>query len=566
MTEQEKTYNVYALKDKHGYVFIGKTTMNCERRFKNGNGFLTCDALKYRILNEGWASFSTTVIAQNLPNVKAVMFERAAASAVRSELKISEQNTAAYFMSREEMDALQAVGFPKWLGESFNSFGWGVAAKMNGWVATKTESVICETPIVKPNNEAMKKKQKQTKKLTPMRVQTSAGVKMELGLDTRRIKLDGQYPVTIRLYQNKQYKHVQTGYSCAPSDYPRFSPEVEAHLNKMFDTIAAELTRQAVSGGCTDIMAVNAKSNNSKETLADIMEEKADMAEKPSTRLNYITAVKTLKKVFPDGLKCERVGAASIGRILDYLKGCGYTNATVNIYLSSIKSSINYGIYKGWIRAEQYPFKKNAYEADKIVLPKSGKRDDCYLTKEQMQSIWNYLKETKNIYVGAFMFSYLHGGTNIADILNLRFDDFFFKEGAFRYQRIKTERKNDFKVVVPRTSLTDELFDILGIVPKRGDMVFQKFANGNSDYYARKANVLTYINKTLANMSKTLSFAQKVSMQYARHSFATIANKQSMPYTMLEAAMGHSNGGVSSHYIGGFSVDEMRPYFERLLA
>jgi integrase len=565
MKGKEKTYNVYALMSKHGYVYVGKTTMDCERRFKGGNGFLNCDAIKYYILNDGWSSFRTITVAQNLPKDKAVRIELAAASAVQSQLCISTQNTTAYYAGREEMDALAAVGYPEWLGDSFNGFGWGVAAKMNGWTVSETKSVICETPIVKPNNEAMKKKQKQTKKITPMRVQTVAGVKLELGLDSRRLKNDGQYPVTIRLYQNKQYRHLQTGYACSPSEYPRFAADVEAHLNKMFDGVCAELTRQAVNQGSADILSVGIKTT-STETLCDIMREKASMMDKPATVNNYLSSVKLVERVFPDGLKCERVSPSTIGRILEYMKGEGYTNATMNIYLSNIKASINYAIYKGYIRANQYPFKKNAYEADKITLPKSDKRDDKYLTAEQMERVWEYFKETKNIYVGMFLFSYLHGGLNIADILPLTFDDYFFKEGAFRYQRLKTERKNDFKVVVPRTKWTDELFDTLGIVPKKGEVVFKKFANRGKDFYSRKANVLTYVNKTLIRMGEMLNFEEKVSMQYARHSFATIANKQSMPYTMLEAAMGHSNGGVSSHYIGGFSVDEMRPYFERLLA
>lgn len=54
-------------------------------------------------------------------------------------------------------------------------------------------------------------------------------------------------------------------------------------------------------------------------------------------------------------------------------------------------------------------------------------------------------------------------------------------------------------------------------------------------------------------------------MTYARHTFATLATKSGMPADMRERAMSHVPGGVDSHYVGSWTVGEMRPYFEKLL-
>lgn len=559
---------------KQGYVYVGKTSMECEKRFKGGNGFLTCNDLKHFILNDGWASFKTKVVAQNLPKLKAELIEKAAAAAVQSQLCISSQNTAAYFAGREEMDVLQAAGFTEWLGDSFNEFGWGVASRLNGWVATKTESVICnagsvlysrytanEHPIVQPNNVKMK----QTKKIVPMRTQTTAGVKLELGLDTRYLKRDGEYPVTIRLYKDGKYRHLQTGYSANPTTFPSFTPKEEEHLYKQFNTVCAELTNAAINNGSADIFAVGSRTRTA-ETLADVVEEKRDLMTNRSTKVNYTSAINVIKAVHPDGLKCERISPSTVGKILEYLRVNGYRDATINIYLAQIKSAINYGIYKGYIRAEQYPFRKSAYEMDKIQLPKSDKRDDRYLTADEMKAVWDYFDRTGDYWVGVFLFSYMSGGMNLADIMHLRFDDFYFTERGFRYVREKTKAKNRFSVEIPVSTWTEKILQRLGIEPRKGELVFQKISKSGVEEYYRKITISSYINRSLAKMEKVLNLQRKLSMTFARHSFCTISNKLGMPFSLIEYSMAHSNNGVSGHYIGRWSMDEARPYFERLLA
>ena len=560
--KKSKNYNVFALMDKDGNVYVGKTTMECSKRFKNGNGFTTCNALKNRLLNDGWSSFKTKVVAQNLPKEKAEMIEKAALSAVKSRMRSSTQNVRGYFAGKVETDALKAVGYTEWLGESFDGFAWGLAVEMQGWNAAETKGVVCDgQTYVKPNSNA---KMKQTKKIVPMRTQTTAGVKLELSLDTRYLKKDGEYPVTIRLYKDGKYRHLQTGYSASPSSFPSFTPKEEEHLYKQFNTVCAELTNAAITRGSADIMAVGSRTR-AAETLADVLEEKRGLMTNESTRVNYTSAINAVKAVHPDGLQCSRISPATIGKVLDRLRAKGYRDATINIYLSQIKSAINYGIYKGYVRAEQYPFRKSAYEMDKITLPKSDKRDDRYLTSDDMRAAWEYFDRTGDYWVGVFLFSYLHGGMNLADLMHLRFDDFYFTEGGFRYVREKTKEKNRFAVEVPSTEWTRRLLQRLNIEPRKGELVFQKISESNADAYHRKITVSSYINRSLRKMEVEINLQRKLSMTFARHTFCTVANKCGMPFNLIEYSMGHSNNGVSGHYIGRWTMDEARPYFMRLL-
>jgi integrase len=207
-------------------------------------------------------------------------------------------------------------------------------------------------------------------------------------------------------------------------------------------------------------------------------------------------------------------------------------------------------------------------EIDKITIPQSDKRDENYLSKTDMQTLWGYFKQTKTKHLGWFLFSYLHGGMNIADMMGLRFTDFWFSEGGFVYQREKTKGKNNFKVVVPATTWTSELLDIMGITPTKGELVFKDMGGlrqSDKGYAVAKNRLSNNANQTLKAVGKKAGVGKSISMTVARHSFATTATKERMPFAMIERTMGHSTGGVSSHYIGGFTVDEMRPDFEKLL-
>lgn len=409
------------------------------------------------------------------------------------------------------------------------------------------------------NQGDMKKEKQQTAKSKAI-----GGVKVEMVLDTRFMHKDGRYPVCIRIYHQRKYKWIATGYTMDGAEFWDMNPKDEAQLGQLFD-FYCEQVREGVKTGF-DLSTLKkpnqCKTQGAATTLHGIVLEKGALVAAGGTKTNYKNTAKCILKHYPDGLDAKKINKESIGEYKDWLVRNGYTPATINIQLSIIRASVNYGIYKGYLKPEQYPFKRAAMEVDKVVIPQSGKRDENYLSKAEMQLVWEKFKETKNKKLGWFLFSYLHGGINLADMMYLRFTDFYFTEGGFVYKREKTKAKNNFKTVVPATKWTAELLDTMGITPVRGELVFKEMGCTKETYDKQKGKLATTINIYLGRqkwLNKHISFTT------ARHSFATVSTKEKMPYTMTEAAMGHALGGVSSHYIGRWDVAEMRQDFEKLL-
>lgn len=415
------------------------------------------------------------------------------------------------------------------------------------------------------NDKKMKKVKKQSK--IKQRVN---GASVELMFDNRYLKEGGKYPVCIRVYANKKYTYIATGYDVTPQEFEFLPIQMEQDLYTKFNKVRDWLVTNN-NGGWFDLDALKGVLSGgvcAGQTLCDIILEKAALANTEGTESNYQAVVKNLKLLYPDGLEAKKVGLGSIKRYKEWLEADGFKPATVCIYLSIVRASINYGIYKGYLKPEQYPFKRSAMEIDKITLPQSDKRDDHYLLKGEMQKLWACFKQTKNRKLGWFFFSYLHGGINLADMMSLRFTDFYFQEGGFVYQRAKTRGKNHFKVVVPATSWTNELFQTLDITPAKGEFVFPEMGGLSVDdkgYSLEKTRLSNTANTIIKNCAKKAGIEKCVSMTTARHSFATIATKERIPSTVVEQCMGHAFGGVSSHYIARWDVGEMRADMEKLL-
>lgn len=381
------------------------------------------------------------------------------------------------------------------------------------------------------------------------------GVKLSLTFDNRYESKSG-YPVVVRVYKDRKWAYVPTGFSMTASDFKKCGGETLNTLEGKYNKVR-EWCVKAVSDGSFSLQGAKSclKAPKVENTLVGLIGMKRQTLSVESTMTNYSNTAKYVAKVFPDGLPIESITADTINAFVRSMKDNGKSDTTMNICLSHIKAAINYAIYKGLFDEKQYPFKKNPWECDKVSLPKSAKRQDRWIGIKEIRTIWERFKTTGNRWLGVFMFSYFTGGMNLADIMDLKFTKEWLTKDVIRFTRRKTAHKTNNTVTVPVSSHIKEIFETMGIVPVEGEYVFNFLKT--DDFYKTKNTSATCINRMLKEFG--------ISMTYARHSFATIMNKMGAPFSMTEAAMGHSLSGVSSHYIAPYTPEEMLPWFEKLL-
>lgn len=400
----------------------------------------------------------------------------------------------------------------------------------------------------------LKKSFNMKEKQIALMASSANGVKLSLTFDNRYQSKNG-YPVVVRVYKDRKWAYVPTGFSMTASEFKHCAGQTFTALEEKYNTVKDWCVKSVDDGSFSIQGAKNClKKQKVEKTLCGLIDLKMETVTTKATKSTYDYAKKQVFKVFADGLPVERICPQTIGEMVHSMKINNNTDTTVNFCLSAIKASLNYAIYKGLFDEKNYPFKKNAWECDKISMPKSAKRQDKWIDSTEIRAIWDNFKETGNKWLGLFMFSYLTGGINLADIMNLRFSKEWISKDTIRYVRRKIAHKKNDTITVPVSSHVKELLSIMNIEPVDGELVF-KFLDGDYDEMKKKVSVL--LNRKLNQFG--------VSMTYSRHSFATLMNKMGAPFALTEAAMGHSMSGVSSHYIAPYTVEEMAPWFEKLL-
>lgn len=586
-SEERKKYSVYVHKCPDGMVYVGSTSLLPCRRYNGGYGYKGNPEFYEAIQKWGWKNISHDVVMTCDSKTTASMLEKVMICSVLPEKSF---NKNSFLPNTSFFPVYDAVGvmprfsselIVEYIGDSANKSvvesymdyeknckDWGSHEDRMDYYKNYLRSLAAANP----NQQIQYNMKKEKVKARTMNWKIIKGVKIEIMLDTRYEHTCGGYPVCIRIYKDRKYKYFRTEYVMTVSEFMDMDSKDEEYINKMFNYYCNKIRDYENDVTYSYIQALpdytQTSSVDAGSDISELFEEKASLCVTMSTARGYRDTLKKINEAFPNGLKLTDINVSTVSEFKTYMHEHGINDTSINIHLTKLKACVNYGIYKGYIKESQYPFKRTGVEIDKVTLPKGEKRDTEYITIEDMHKIWDWFMNSKkpNKYIGYFLFSYLHGGINVADMMYLKFDDFYFRERGFIYQRKKTLAKNNFKVFVPATKWTDALLERMGITPTSGKCVFAglSFDGTEKDYNRVKSKASTSINRVVKMVAKELGIGD-ISMTTARHSFATIASKNRMPYMMIEQAMGHANTSVSGHYIGGFSLDEMRPDFELLL-
>ena len=399
------------------------------------------------------------------------------------------------------------------------------------------------------------------------------GVKCSLILDERYARKDGTHNVNVLLYKDGDYYHHRTGFRFKTWDDA--SPKAQLNLQKQFDDSYNTVCMLCDQGRFSFDEFKNTINAPKTETLNQLMKDRIEKYKKNnqfSTAGHYSSALNVYTAVLGE-TPFAQVTSAKMNKLLEYMKTRTtpkpFSPTTINIYFADIRSIVNEAVHKGYIKQVNYPFKQSYYDSDKLELPKSNKRTDSNLTKEEMMKVFKYYEKTHDQYIGLFLFSYLAGGMNLADVVRLKYDQYYFdtKGTELRYNRTKTAEKNDFYI---RIAISDKLRSLM---PERSiklnDYVFPYLVGAKTPKEIRTAvvNASNKVNVHLKKMCKKLNFTKAVTPTFARHSFATVMTWESnAPSAFIEYAMGHSNKNISSHYVGQLKTEQMLEYCSYLTA
>lgn len=245
--------------------------------------------------------------------------------------------------------------------------------------------------------------------------------------------------------------------------------------------------------------------------------------------------------------------------------------STIVNYFNMLGAIYNYAVYKRLAKPEDFPFQRKPYELDKVKKPKPNKRTECYLTKKQMQTVWQYWLEMptnksywqhRKKFVGIFLLSYLMNGANYADIARMRYNhEYFNNDGRIlSFIREKVKNRSAAIVRVPIIPQLQVLLDYFSNEPKLNGLVFPFCSDVINDENELRNRIMydnTRVRDVFTQIGDDIVGRNDITITYARHSYSSVLHHAGCNFAIVEQNLGHQLQGVAGNYIGQQTIDEL---------
>lgn len=361
-------------------------------------------------------------------------------------------------------------------------------------------------------------------------------------LDTRKTAPGKSALLKISITKDRTVSYLSTGIRLLPSDwdagalkakYP--AVQVSAELRKAeVDTILLDLQRRRQLDGLTArevrdrILEEMTPGSSRQERFLEILRTYAAQPKlKPRTKEIYLA---TAARILAFDQKAERLTFADItlgwlDRFDSFLALTSPKKNARNIHFRNIKAVFNYARKRGI--TQHYPFLNYPIHGEA-----TANRD---LSAENLRRLFTAtdLPEWQRKYVDFFMVSFLLIGMNTEDLVHATASDIV--DGRLEYRRAKTSRPYSIRI-------EPECMEAIGRI--RG----KDWLLSPLDTYASTHNWTSKVDRVLKVVSAELGLP-KISMYWARHSWATIAMELDIPFDTVSKSMGHSGGTVTDIYI-----------------
>lgn len=246
------------------------------------------------------------------------------------------------------------------------------------------------------------------------------------------------------------------------------------------------------------------------------------------------------------------------------------SNATIAIYLRTLRAVYNNAIDDNLIAPESYPFGRT--RSNKFSIASKVVSDKTILSANQISDLMNFdlsedYKQVIEFSIDFWLLSFFCNGMNITDLLHLKYSD-FYNASTFMFTRRKTSGKVDNKITITLIKPALEILNKYKSVGNDNGYVFH-FLNGYTDAEKEKAKVHWIVKKINNGMKKV---AEKMSTKNittydCRYTFANLARNKNVPYNYIQVAMGHSkNNSVTDVYMGEYSEEQIRNFTEVIYA
>jgi integrase/recombinase XerD len=283
--------------------------------------------------------------------------------------------------------------------------------------------------------------------------------------------------------------------------------------------------------------------------------------ERIKSAINLDSSLTSLKK-YKQTIHFEDINEAWLKGYKAWMTKKGNSSTTTQIYLRNLRTIFNKAIKDGYISSRFYPFKD-------YKIGSSAKSKNV-LYAPQLKALWDYegriMRETRS--KDMFFMCYLTNGCNFKDIAYLTWKD--IKGDTLSFVREKTKRTNtsEKQITVHMHDEIKRIIETWGNTSRSpDDYVFPILTNKMTAVQKekRRGTFQRLCNKMLNIIGKNLEFEISLSLNLARHSFATTLKLSGTPTSFISDSLGHASGKTTEHYLKSLPTDKVREISNTLL-
>lgn len=259
------------------------------------------------------------------------------------------------------------------------------------------------------------------------------------------------------------------------------------------------------------------------------------------TSETYISALNSFLK-FRNGadFQLEYLSEDTIGRYEAFLKHNGLVPNSVSFYMRILRAAYNRAVIEGYMEHRR-PF-KNAYTGIGKTVKRALPLSIIKKIKELDLSDNPIVAFARDI----FMLSFYLRGMSFVDMAYLRKRDLC--NGSINYRRKKTGQLLSIE-------WTEEMQEIVMRYPQnKTEFLLPIIANVKVDPRSAYRNMSYNINHSLKIIADMLNINTHLTLYCARHSWASAAQANGIPISVISEGMGHSSQSVTQIYLASLDT------------
>ena len=358
---------------------------------------------------------------------------------------------------------------------------------------------------------------------------------VHLFLDTRKIKANRKYPVKLTVYHQEDKKRYSTGIDLSEEEWQKLNSE------KLRDQGLKDLRfkLQGITTKATTVIKGLDKftfpefekgfltQKKDRELIFPLFQDYIDTLKSNGqigTAITYNTTLNSLQEI-NTRLKIKDITPEFLKKYEKWHLDKGNSNTTIGINMRNIRCILNVAIQKGYLKPEEYPFRKYTIPGGQNIKKALREEDLTKLTAYRPNN--KYQSRAHDLW----LFSYLCNGMNMADIARLKWQDIDGEYLCFyRAKTIRTKVKDSRPIKVPIHPRAMEILD-KQYLPKQKDEnpyifgILEPGLTPVTEKY-RIQRLIKYVNRYMkeiaADLGIVLNNQRSLTTYVARHTYSTV--------------------------------------------